>query len=235
MCCGRLKQTSCLLGFLLLVVVTGPAANPQAGQRPSPPAVLRPVLRDVLRGVETKYNRLKSMRARFHQTYRQGGRVVRREEGTLYLSKPGRMRWEYEAPETKLFLTDGKRVILFVPAENRVLESAIKETEDVRAPLAFLLGRLNFDEQFQKMETSPQFVPVEQGNFVFKAYSKQMAERLEWVLFEVSPSHEIRRVVARERGGLENEFRFDDIEANPALAAALFQFTPPAGAQVVRE
>ena len=62
-----------------------------------------------------------------------------------------------------------------------------------------------------------------------------MAERLEWVLFEVSPTYEIRRVVARERGGLENEFRFENIENNPALAASLFQFTAPPGAQVVRE
>jgi outer membrane lipoprotein carrier protein len=195
----------------------------------------QPNLREVLRGVENRYNRLKSMKSRFEQTLRQGGRAARTESGTLFLSKPGRMRWEYESPEPKLFLTDGKRVILFVPSENRVLESAIKETEDVRAPLAFLLGRLNFDEQFQRIETGPQLVPVEKGNFVFKAHSKQLAERLEWVLFEVSPTHEIRRVVARERGGLENEFRFSSVENNPTLASALFQFQAPAGAQVVRE
>jgi outer membrane lipoprotein carrier protein len=234
MCCLRLRQTLGLLGLVLLAA-TGPAASPQAGQSPTP-SVVQPSLREVLRGVENRYNRLKSMKAQFQQTFRQGGRSVRREQGTLYLSKPGRMRWEYESPESKLFLTDGKRVILFVPSENRVMESPVKETEDVRAPLAFLLGRLNFDEQFQRMETGPQLVPAEKGNFVFKAHSKQLAERLEWVLFEVSPvTYEIRRVIARERGGLENEFRFDAVENNPALAASLFQFTAPAGAQVVRE
>ena len=233
MCCLRLKQTLGLLGYFLLAA-TGPAAGPQTGNSP-PPSAVQPSLREVLRGVENRYNRLKSMKARFQQTFRQGGRASRREQGTLYLSKPGRMRWEYESPESKLFLTDGKRVILFVPSENRVMESAIKETEDVRAPLAFLLGRLNFDEQFQRIETGPQLVPVEKGNFVFKAHSKQLAERLEWVLFEVSPTHEIRRVVARERGGLENEFRFDAVENNPTLAASLFQFKAPAGVQVVRE
>jgi outer membrane lipoprotein carrier protein len=233
MCCFRLKQTLGLVGMMMLAV-TGPAASPQTGPTPSP-STNQPELREVLRGIESRYNQLKSMKAQFQQTFRQGGRSARREQGTLYLRKPGRMRWEYESPESKLFLTDGKRVILFVPSENRVMESAIKETEDIRAPLAFLLGRLDFSEQFQRIETGPHLVPVEKGNFVFKAHSKQLAERLEWVLFEVTPQYEIRRVVARERGGLENEFRFDSVQNDPSLASSLFEFKAPPGVQVVRE
>jgi outer membrane lipoprotein carrier protein len=235
MSCTRLKRIVCLLVIALLAGAPGLALAAPAGEEPSPSAVLRPPLRDVLRGVENKYNRLKSMKAHFQQTVRQGTGVLRSEQGELYLSKPGRMRWEYESPETKLFLTDGKSVILYLPEENRVMESAIKETEDIKAPLAFLLGRLNFDEQFQKMETSPQLAPVEKGNIVFKAYSKQLAERVEWVLFEVTPEYEIRRVVARERGGLETEFRFNAMVTNPQLADSMFRFTAPAGAEVVRE
>ena len=235
MSCIRLKRILCLLGLCILAGALGPAATPPANEDPSPRAVLRPNLREVLSGVENRYNRLKSMTAHFQQTVRQGAGVVRREEGQLYLSKPGRMRWEYESPEVKLFVTDGKNVTLYLPEENRVMQSAIKETEDIKAPLAFLLGRLNFDEQFQRMETSPQLAPVEAGNTVFKAYSKQLAERMEWVLFEVTPEYEIRRVVARERGGLETEFRFDGMQTNPRLADSMFRFTAPAGAEVVRE
>lgn len=231
----RLKRIASLLGLLVLVVAPGAALTAPANEDPSPPATHRPSLRDVLRGIEDKYNHLKSMKAHFRQIVRQGSGLLRSEEGELYLSKPGRMRWEYESPETKLFVTDGKKVTLFLPKENRVMESAIKESEDIKAPLAFLLGRLNFDEQFQKMVTSPQFAPVERGDFVFKAYSKQLAQRLEWVLFEVTPDYEIRRVVAHERGGLETEFRFNDMKINPHLADSMFKFTPPEGAEVVRE
>jgi len=153
----------------------------------------------------------------------------------LYLSKPGRMRWEYESPEAKLFLTDGKRLILYVPSENRVMESAIKESADLRAPLAFLLGNLNFDEEFGRFETSPQLKSLEAGNTVFKAFPKRMGERLEWILFEITPEHTIRRVLAREVGGIETEFRFTGEQSNPVLAQNLFRFVPPAGAEVVRE
>lgn len=232
MSCMRLKRTICLLGFSILAGAPGPGP---ASETPPSPVVLNPSLSKVLRGVENRYNRLKSMKAHFQQTVRQGPGVFRSEQGELYLSKPGRMRWEYESPEPKLFITDGKSVILYLPGENRVMQSAIKETEDIKAPLAFLLGRLNFDEQFQKMETSPQLAPIEKGNIVFKAYSKQLAERVEWVLFEVTPAYEIRRVVARERGGLETEFRFNGVANNPSLADSIFRFTPPKGAEVVKE
>jgi outer membrane lipoprotein carrier protein len=231
MSCGRLKHALLSAGVALLAGLCGWAGANPPSETPSPPLVLS----QVLRGVENKYNGMKSMKARFHQIYRQGDRVMRQEDGVLYLSKPGRMRWEYETPEPKLFVTDGRQVILFVPSENRVMQSTIKESDDIRTPLAFLLGRLNFSEQFEKMETSPQFVPAEKGNTIFKAYSKKLAERMEWVLFEVSPGNEIRRVVAREPGGLETEFRFNGIEANPPLADRMFRFTPPPGAEVVKQ
>jgi len=226
-----LKYGLCLVGLVLLAFAAGPASAAQATGSASPP----PVLSEVLRGVENKYNRMKSMKARFQQILRQGSQSVRREEGVLYLSKPGRMRWEYESPETKLFLTDGKRLVLYVPSENRVMESAIKESADLRAPLAFLLGNLDFDEEFGRFETSPQLKPLEAGNTVFKAFPKRMGERLEWILFEITPEHVIRRVVAREVGGIETEFRFTGEQSNPVLAQNLFRFVPPAGAEVVRE
>jgi outer membrane lipoprotein carrier protein len=229
-----------LIAPMLLAAAPRPSGPPAAARRglsneDPPPAVLHPSLNEVLRGVENKYNRLKSMKAHFEQSVRQGGGVQRSERGEIYMSRPGRMRWEYQSPEPKLFLTDGKQVTLYLPSENRVMESAIKESDDIRAPLAFLLGRLNFDEQFEKRETSAELTPVEKGNIVFKCYSKKMAERLEWVLFEVTPSYEIRRVVARENGGVETEFRFNSMEANPSLADSMFRFTAPAGAEIVKE
>jgi len=60
---------------------------------------------------------------------------VRVEDGTLWLSKPGRMRWEYVSPETKLFLTEANRMTLYVPAEKRVMQTSVKESDDLRAPL----------------------------------------------------------------------------------------------------
>jgi len=230
MSCRRLTHKLGLLGWLLWGIGSLAGTHPVTAWA-SPP----PDLSQLLRGVENRYNRMKSMQAQFEQILRQGSQAARQERGVLYLSKPGRMRWEYENPEPKLFLTDGKRAILFLPEENRVMESAIRETDDLRAPLAFLLGRLDFDEQFGRYETSPDLKPLEAGDSVFRTFPKKMGERIEWVRFEIGPQYEIHRIVVREIGGIETDFRFEQERANPALAASLFQFQPPAGAEVVRE
>ena len=192
-----------------------------------------PSLAGTLRGVENKYNRLKTVRLRFQQIYRQNRQVLRREEGTLYLRKPGRMRWEYEGPEPKLFLTDGRRLTLYVPAENRATQIAVKESGDLRTPLRFLLGGLRFDKEFESVEKSPEIPPLESNNLVIKAVPKQMANRVERVVFEISPDFAIRRLIVEEPGGIQTEFRLEEEETNLPLPPELFQFQPPAGTEIV--
>ena len=194
-----------------------------------------PALGKVLRAVENKYNRMRTARLRFQQIYRQGSQVVREETGTLYLRKPGQMRWEYENPEPKLFLTDGRRLILYVPAENRATEAAVKESDDLRTPLRFLLGRLRFDREFRQVERSEEFSSLEEGNIVVKAIPKQMEDRLEWVVLEVNRQSQIRRLILREPGGLQTEFRFEEEVGNLPLSPQLFRFRPPAGTELTRQ
>ena len=202
-----------------------------------------PGLASTLRGVENRYNRLKTLRLRFEQIYSQNGsqngrqnrQVLRREEGTLYLRKPGQMRWEYEGPEPKLFLTDGRRLTLYVPAENRATQMAVKESEDLRTPLAFLLGRLRFDKEFESLEKSQEIPPLASGNLVIKAVPKLMADRVERVVFEITPDRAIRRLIIEEPGGIQTEFRFEEEEANLPLPPELFRFQPPAGTEIVRQ
>ena len=49
--------------------------------------------------------------------------LKRTESGTLRLRKPGRMRWDYTDPAGKLFLSDGKNLYLYTPANNEVESS----------------------------------------------------------------------------------------------------------------
>ena len=67
------------------------------------------------------------------------------------------------------------------------------------------------------------------------AVPKRMADRVEWIVLEVSPDLVIRRLIFEEPGGIQTEFRFTDEEANPALALALFYFQPPPGTELIRQ
>ena len=184
----------------------------------------------LLKKIEDRYNRAETLEVRFAETYTGLGRGPRTESGKLYLRKPGRMRWEYTQPARKLFVSDGKEVYLFLANEEppRVEKMKLKDTEDMRAPLAFLLGKLNFQKEFRNIQTRP-----DAGGTLVTAEAKSESLPYSKVEFLVAPTLEIRKlhVVGQDQSTLD--FAFDDEKLNPPLPNTLFRFKPPAGAEVV--
>jgi outer membrane lipoprotein-sorting protein len=114
-----------------------------------------PDVMDVLKGIELRYNRAQTVDVLFEQTFTAPRRGPKTERGELFLRKPGRMRWQYTAPAGKLFVSDGKYIYLYTPSTHRVERSKVKESDDLRAPLAFLLGKLDFQRDFKRFVSRP--------------------------------------------------------------------------------
>lgn len=182
----------------------------------------------LLKAVESRYNRAQTLQVKFAETYSGMGRGARTEAGILYLRKPGRMRWEYTQPAGKLFVSDGKEVYLYLPGQNRVDKMSLKATEDMRAPLAFLLGKLNFGKEFQNIQAR-----TETDGSVVTAEPKSQSLPYSEVQFLVAPTLEIRKlhIVGQDQSILD--FAFEDEKLNLALANSIFQFQPPHGAEIV--
>ena len=88
----------------------------------------------LLKGVETRYNKAKTLQVLFHEDYTPPGRAKRSESGTLLLRKPGKMRWDYDQPKGKLFVSDGKYLWLYTPAgQSRRKNEAQRERRHARA------------------------------------------------------------------------------------------------------
>src|SRR5260370_35166220 len=62
------------------------------------------------------------------------------------------MRWEYEAPERKLFIADGKTVWFYVPADHTATKAPIKESSDWRTPLALLTGKADLSRLCSRID-----------------------------------------------------------------------------------
>src|SRR5215471_8351253 len=92
--------------------------------------------------LEDAYKHPKTLQATFLQEYSESGRVTRRETGTAYFRRPGKMRWEYASPEKNLFIVDGKFAWFYVPADRTVSRIAARESSDWRTPLALLAGEM---------------------------------------------------------------------------------------------
>jgi len=184
----------------------------------------------LLKAVQDRYNRARTIQVLFHQTYRLPGRTLRTESGLLSLRKPGRMRWQYESPKGKLFISDGKEMFLYTPASNRVQQMKVKESDDLRAPLGFLLGNLDFWRDFDRFVSRPEG----EGQ---RLTARPKSDRAPYtdVEFVVTPSYQIRylKITGQDRSVME--FRLTEEKLNPPLAESLFRFTPPPGVEVVDE
>ncbi len=188
-----------------------------------------PALDTLLKSVETRYNRAQSLKIDFSQTYAGMGHApAHTESGTLYLRKPGRMRWEYSTPAGKLFVSNGKEVFLYTPDQRRVEKSKLRESEDLRAPLAFLLGKLDFEREFRSFETR-----AEGPNTWIVAVPKNQNLEYSKVEFLTDPSGEILRLKVAGIGNTKMEFAFSNEKLNAPVTPALFEFHPPPGVEVV--
>ena len=185
-------------------------------------------LDNLLKGVETRYNKAKTLQVLFHEDYTPPGRPKRSENGTLKLRKPGRMRWDYDQPKGKLFIGDGKYLWLYTPEENKAEKMKLTASDDMRAPLAFLLGKLNFDKEFRNIKATP-----EGDGQRITAEPKTDNLPYSSVEFVVAPDHHIRmvKVVGFDRSVIE--FTFDQEKVDPPLDDKLFKFEAPKGVQVV--
>jgi outer membrane lipoprotein carrier protein len=188
-------------------------------------AVVDPKLAAVLDGVESRYNKAKTLQISFEERYMGSGRPRRAEAGELSLRKPGKMRWEYSEPEGKLFLSDGKNIYYYNPLSKRAEKMKLKESEDMRAPLAFLLGRLDFEKDFTDFK-----LKLEGQDWLVIA--KPKSERLPYkqVEFTVTARNEIKQLIVSGHDDAVLIFRFSNERMNPVLADTLFQFQLPAGA-----
>jgi outer membrane lipoprotein carrier protein len=183
----------------------------------------------VTQAVEQRYNRLRTLQVDFEERVSYGERVRRAEKGTLYLLRPGKMRWEYTDPKGKLFVADGQMFYLYSPHSNQVQRLKPKAAADWRAPLAFLLGRLDFGREFGPITIRPREELIE-----LAAAPRSEREPFKEAVFHVAArTFEIRRIVVTGQDGMVTEFLFRGERANPALEAGLFRFEPPAGAEIV--
>jgi len=182
----------------------------------------------LLRAVQERYNRAQTVQVHFSQTFKPPSRPPKIESGKLFLRRPGLMRWQYETPPGKLFISDGKFLYLYTPASNRVQTMRLRESDDLRTPLAFLLGRLDFWRDFERFVSRPEGAST-------RLRAKPRSERAPYseIEFTVAPSRQITYLRVLGEDGSTMEFQLRDEKLNLPVEPALFRFTPPPGVEVI--
>jgi len=200
--------------------------------------------------LEARYHAAKTLQASFLERYSENGRVVRVEAGTAYFRRPGKMRWDYQAPEKNVFLVDGNTAWFYVPADHTATRVPAKESADWRTPLALLLGDMKVSRVCAQIQTAIDEKPENPENVMLYcelrgtgrkspkralgASPSQRPLKSEAVFFEIDTnSGDLVRVLIRDPGGIEIEFHFTNWLMNPLVPDSLFRFDAPKGVAIV--
>jgi outer membrane lipoprotein carrier protein len=212
-----------LLACLAVATLSGQAAPAQ------------PAGDALARAVQAHYQQVRDFTADFEQAY-VGGALKRRsvERGTMAIRKPGRMRWDYEAPEKKLFISDGTRMYFYVPADKQVRVSAMPESGRVPTPILFLAGRGDLLRDFKAEEVPPPAGAA--GSRALRLRPIRPEPEYDTLTLVVdAASFVMRQLIVVDGQGGTSTFSFANLRENVGVPDSRFVFTMPKGVDVVTQ
>ena len=216
--------------FFLVCAVAFQTLARDAAQAPPPSANALAHLLD------EHYRQPRTLRAQFLERYSEGQKEARTESGTVYFRRPGQMRWEYESPEKKLFIVDGKTTWFYVPYDHTVTKAPVKESSDWRTPLSLLTRKADLAHLCDRIDLVEE-PGVPQGHAVLRCIPKQtQSDEKDYteVRLEVDTSSgELARIQIRRPGAIELEYRFGNWQTDMPLDGSLFRFEVPKGVAIV--
>ena len=215
------------LSFAALALAVLPLST-AAQSRPAP---------DVLaRSLQQRYEKVRDFSADFVHTYRGG--VLRKqatERGTVAVKKPGRMRWEYTAPEKKTFVSDGVKIYSYIPQDRQVIVSNAPRDDEATTAVMFLAGKGDVARDFTASYAQvPPAAPS--GTVALKLIPKRAERDYDALVLYLDPATlQIRALTTTDSQGGESTFTFSNMKENMGLSDKEFAFRIPRGVDVITD
>ena len=211
-------------GLVFYVTLLVPPA-PRAADQTAP---------ELASALQRKYDGIKDFSADFTHVY-EGG-VLRKkitERGRLLVKKPGKMRWDYTAPEPKQFVSDGSKMYSYIPQDKQVIVVTVPPEDEATTPTLFLAGKGNLTRDFTpSIVETPAGAPA--GSRALKLVPKTRQRDYDWLTLIVDPATlSIRGLVTVDGQGGTSSFSFTNMKENVGLSDKEFAFKIPRGVDVV--
>jgi outer membrane lipoprotein carrier protein len=198
-------------------------------------AAQSPTADTLARDVQRKYDRVADFSADFVHSYR-GGVLKQQatERGTLLVKKPGKMRWEYTAPEKKLFVSDGHKIYSYIPQDRQVTVGTMPRDEQAPTPALFLTGKGNLTRDFNaSFDKVPEAQP---GSIALKLTPKRREPEYESLTLVLDPKTlALQMLITVDAQGGRSAFTFSNLKENVGVADSQFVFKMPRNAEVVTD
>ena len=183
--------------------------------------------------LQRKYDGIKDFSADFTHAY-EGGVLKKKitERGRLVVKKPGKMRWDYSAPEQKQFVSDGLKMYSYIPQDKQVVVASVPEN-DAATPALFLAGKGNLTRDFTaSLVDAPAGMPA--GSRALKLVPRVRQTEYDSLVLVVDPTTlGIRGLVTIDAQGGTSSFSFTNLQENTGVADKAFAFKIPRGVDVI--
>jgi outer membrane lipoprotein carrier protein len=167
-----------------------------------------------------------TLEANFEQTLRtHDGEVLQQTEGTFYLDRPGKFRWNYKEPYEQIIVSDGVRVWIHDVELQQV--TVQKQTESLpSSPMALL-------ENSETLHKNFNVVPLDEqaGVYRLKLLSKTKESDFGEIVVGLD-SKGLRFMQLHDQFEQVTDIVFSDVLTNTKLSKDIFEFIPPEGVDV---
>jgi len=190
---------------------------------------------EVVERVQATCVRTQDLSARFQQTAtnRTLGQV--QEASGLFLAKrPGMMRWAYEKPEARLFVTDGKTLWAYSPSEKQVVVQDVADALASRLPLSFLAGNCILATEFDIALVEHAGTRGLPTTRILDLKPKRPEAGIVRMLLEVTTKgYTVDKTTLFDAYGNTTAITLTHLKRNTGLDDQQFRFAPPPGLTVV--
>ncbi len=171
----------------------------------------------------------KTLKADFTQEIIDQQRNVQQQmRGRLVIQRPGKFRWNYQAPYEQEIVADGKKVWLY----DVDLEQVTVKPQDqalAGSPASLLSTQSKLENEF-KIRT----VQRKDGLQWFELTPKAKESGFENIMLGLK-NKQLYRLEIKDGFGQQTDVQFDNVQINSVVAADTFAFTIPKGVDVMDE
>lgn len=187
--------------------------------------------------LQTKYDAFTTLTASFEQKtdLSVGKGRSRYGSGRLAISKPGQMRWDYDAPDRQVLVCDGKSLSIYTEKNSQMITGPAQRYLESDVTFAFFTGQGRILNDFTVAPPTEGAMTTEKGYRIKLTPQKPHPHVEELTVEADATSLLVTQLTIRDKFGSITSFSFFDHRLNGDLPKLLFSFTPPSGTEIIEQ
>lgn len=147
-------------------------------------------------------------------------------KGEMKVERPGKFYWQTSTPAKQTIVTSGKTVWIYDPDLQQAVRQSL-DTQVANTPALLLSGNV---EQIMR---SYRVTQPDQTKTYYTLYPKNTEGAFQSLTISFGPNKSPSLMILQDSLGQTTTVRFNNVKINPTIPAAVFNFTPPKGTDII--